>query len=116
MPSLKRAMAAAGVLAACGGLGAGARGERAAAGTYEYEAPLPSFMLTNHGVGPRSTPLLAGDRLFSVGITGTLLCLERDSGRLLWRRDLVSELGGSRNTRGYASRPLALRQCVDLAG
>ena len=82
--------------------------------TYEYEAPLPSFMLTNHGVGPRSTPLLAGDRLFSVGIAGTLLCLERDSGRLLWRRDLVNELGGSRNTRGYASSPLAFGDLVIL--
>jgi outer membrane protein assembly factor BamB len=82
--------------------------------THEYEAPLPSFMLTNHGVGPRSTPLLAGDRLFTIGITGTLLCLERDSGRLLWRRDLVSELGGSRNTRGYASSPLAFGDLVIL--
>ena len=82
--------------------------------SYEYEAPLPSFLLTNHGVGPRSTPLLAGDRLFTVGITGTLLCLERDSGRLVWRRDLVTELGGSRNTRGYASSPLAFGELLIL--
>jgi outer membrane protein assembly factor BamB len=76
--------------------------------TYEYKAALPAWMRTNHGVGPRSTPLLIGDRLFTVGIMGTLLCLERESGALVWRQDLVADLGGSRNNRGYASSPLAV--------
>jgi outer membrane protein assembly factor BamB len=80
--------------------------------THEYEARLPEWMRTNHGVGPRSTPLLAGSRLFTVGIDGTLHCLERAQGKVLWKRELVSGLGGSRNSRGYASSPLALGDLV----
>jgi outer membrane protein assembly factor BamB len=76
--------------------------------TYEYAAPLPDFILTNHGVGPRSTPLVTAERLFTVGVNGTLLCLDRARGTLRWRVDLVSGLGGTRNSRGYASSPLAI--------
>jgi len=79
---------------------------------YEYAAPLPDWMRTNHGVGPRSTPLLVDGRLFTVGINGTLLCLEPEGETLLWRKDLVTDLGGSRNNRGYASSPLAVGDLV----
>jgi hypothetical protein len=51
--------------------------------TYEYKAALPAWMRTNHGVGPRSTPLLIGDRLFTA--SWTLLCLSV-SGALVWRQ------------------------------
>jgi outer membrane protein assembly factor BamB len=80
--------------------------------TYEYPAPLPSEILTNHGVGPRSTPLLTGTRIFTVGINGTLLCLDRARGVLKWRVDLVTGLRGNLDKRGYASSPLAFGDLV----
>jgi len=80
--------------------------------THEYPAPLPGWMRTNHGVGPRSTPLLAGGRVFTVGIMGTMFCLDRAGGAVLWRRDLVTGLGGTRNDRGYASSPLSFGDTV----
>jgi outer membrane protein assembly factor BamB len=76
--------------------------------TYEYPAPLPSGLLTNHGVGPRSTPLLTPTRIFTVGINGTMLSLDRAKGTLKWRIDLVTGLGGNADTRGYSSSPLAV--------
>jgi outer membrane protein assembly factor BamB len=82
--------------------------------TYEYPAPLPSGLLTNHGVGPRSTPLLTSTRVFTVGIGGTLLCLDRARGTLHWRKDLVTGLGGSFDKRGYSSSPLEFGEWIIL--
>lgn len=80
--------------------------------TYEYSAPLPAGLLTNHGVGPRSTPLVAGTGLITVGINGTLLCLDRTRGTVRWRVELVTGLGGSQNSRGYASSPIAFGDLI----
>jgi outer membrane protein assembly factor BamB len=86
--------------------------------TYEYPAPLPSGIQTNHGVGPRSTPLLTDTRVFTVGINGTLLCLDRARGTLRWRVELITGLGGSRDKRGYSPSPLAFgdRVIVPVGG
>ncbi len=80
--------------------------------TYEYPAPLPSEIQTNYGVGPRSTPLLTATHIFTVGIDGTLLCLDRAKGALKWRADLVTGLGGDLDIRGYSSSPLAFGDTV----
>ncbi len=82
--------------------------------TYDYPAPLPEWMRTNHGIGPRSTPLVTEKSLFTVGINGTLLCLDRATGTLRWKDELVSGRGGSRNTRGYAASPMALGDLLVL--
>jgi outer membrane protein assembly factor BamB len=36
---------------------------------------------------PRSTPVVAGGRIFTLGMTGMLSCLDAGSGKLLWRKD-----------------------------
>jgi RNA polymerase sigma factor (sigma-70 family) len=36
---------------------------------------------------PRSTPVVAGSRVFTLGMTGILSCLDARTGQLLWRRD-----------------------------
>ena len=82
--------------------------------THSYAAPLPEWLRRNHGVGPRATPLVRGDRLFAVGVSGTFHCLDRATGAVRWRHELLAEMGGTRNTRGYASSPLALGDLVVL--
>ena len=74
---------------------------------HEYPAPLPGGMLTNHGVGPRSTPLVTEARVFTVGVNGTFRCLDRADGALKWKVELVSGLGGNLDKRGYSPSPLA---------
>ena len=59
------------------------------------------------GDGPHSTPLISGPHLFSVGTSGQMFALDKKTGRVVWSHDLWSELGGSRNGRGYACSPLA---------
>jgi outer membrane protein assembly factor BamB len=58
------------------------------------------------GDGPRATPTVEGDRLYTLGVGGVLVCLERDSGKLVWKRDLVADFGGSVPVWGYSESPL----------
>lgn len=56
--------------------------------------------------GPRSTPTVDGDRVYALGLNGDLVCLELASGRIVWRRDLVADFGGTPPTWGYSESPL----------
>lgn len=46
-------------------------------------------------LGSRSTPTVDGDRLYALGTEGDLVCLESATGKLVWRRNLVSDFGGA---------------------
>jgi outer membrane protein assembly factor BamB len=79
---------------------------------HRYEAPpLPGMALEN-GAGPHSTPLLAGDRLFTIGVTGRLHSLEKGSGKVVWSKRALEDLQGSVLGRGYSSSPLAYQDLV----
>jgi outer membrane protein assembly factor BamB len=45
------------------------------------------------GVGPRSTPTIAGGRVYALGAWGHLACLDGRDGRIIWERELMTELG-----------------------
>jgi outer membrane protein assembly factor BamB len=48
---------------------------------------------TGHGKGPKSTPLLAGGRLYTLGITGVLSALDAATGKVVWRHGFDKEFG-----------------------
>jgi outer membrane protein assembly factor BamB len=48
---------------------------------------------TGHGKGPKSTPVLAGGRLFTLGITGVLSAFDAATGKVLWRHTYDKEFG-----------------------
>jgi outer membrane protein assembly factor BamB len=56
--------------------------------------------------GPRSTPTLAGGRLYVVTVSGTLLALNADSGQMVWQVDLVQKLGATPPRWGCSCSPL----------
>jgi outer membrane protein assembly factor BamB len=62
--------------------------------------------------GPRSTPTVDGDRVYTLSRHGHLFCLDAASGSVKWSKELVNDLGGSEpvdgdNTGwGYALSPL----------
>lgn len=73
-----------------------------------YLQPPHPKHLPQHGAGPRSTPLIAGDRLFTVGVAGKLVAFDKRDGRVLWSRELWGdEVGGRHQGSGYSSSPLA---------
>ena len=56
--------------------------------------------------GPRASPVIDQERVFTVGAEGKLHCLELASGKLLWRRDLRAEYKVPQDFFGTASTPL----------
>jgi outer membrane protein assembly factor BamB len=56
--------------------------------------------------GPRSSPVLDGDRVFTVGAEGTLHCLNLATGALVWKRDLRTDYKVRQDFFGTASTPL----------
>jgi outer membrane protein assembly factor BamB len=54
----------------------------------EYAAPYTMNPAARaHGPGPKSTPAIAGGRVFTFGISGILSAFDAASGKLLWRTD-----------------------------
>jgi outer membrane protein assembly factor BamB len=43
------------------------------------------------GDGPRATPAIAGDDVYSLGAAGKLVCLEGATGKLKWQRDILED-------------------------
>jgi RNA polymerase sigma factor (sigma-70 family) len=53
-----------------------------------YPAPFePHPAATGFGKYPRSTPTVAGGRVFTFGVSGVLSCLDASTGKLLWRQN-----------------------------
>lgn len=66
------------------------------------------YSTTIGGVGPRSTPTLAAGRLYAVGGTGVLRCLDPERGTLLWKRDLIADHSAKPPDWGTSNSPLVL--------
>ena len=56
--------------------------------------------------GPRASPVIDGERVYTVGAEGTLHCLDVGSGRVIWKRDLRAEYKVPQDFFGTASTPL----------
>ncbi len=60
------------------------------------------------GDGPRATPTYDAGRIYALGGTGELRCLDAANGKLLWRCDVVAENGGEVLTYGISASPLVV--------
>jgi outer membrane protein assembly factor BamB len=56
--------------------------------------------------GPRATPTVDGDRVYTLGATGVLLCLQARTGRVVWRQDLTRVADCDVPRHGYGASPL----------
>ena len=59
-----------------------------------------------YGSGPRVTPTVSGDRVYTLGTMGDLFCLDAASGRVVWSKNLVRDYGAKVPQYGFASQPL----------
>ena len=58
--------------------------------------------------GPNSTPLVIGNRLFTLGVTGILNAWDTESGKVLWTRDFSKSIDTSKLFCGTAASPIAV--------
>lgn len=56
--------------------------------------------------GPRASPVLDGERVYTYGAEGKLHCLRLSTGQLLWKRDLAVEFKVPQDFFGTAATPL----------
>jgi outer membrane protein assembly factor BamB len=67
---------------------------------------------SRYGIGPRSTPLIVADRLYTVGFNGTMNCFDKKTGKTIWSVELLKKYDGSRRRWGYACSPIAHKDTV----
>lgn len=68
--------------------------------------------VTKFGTGPNSTPLLVGGRLYAIGYTGIMKCLDAATGKVIWAHDLYKDMGATYLRFGWATSPLAYGDTV----
>ena len=76
---------------------------------WKQSQPVPYTMnpaAAAHGKGPKSTPVVAGGRVFTLGIAGTLSAFDAASGRVLWRKDFKQTFKATSPTFGTAMSPI----------
>lgn len=92
------------------------RAEDEAVSCYDAETGALIWMRTNKarfvemvsGAGPRATPTIVDGRLYSLGGTGVLQCLNPANGDVLWKHDLPAELNAPVPMWGFSSSPLVV--------
>lgn len=96
---------------------------RSGATLWERSWPAPTWegFLHQYGLGPHVTPLVTGDRVYTVGIGGRLVCLEASTGEVVWQHELwesykLDPNRGGPSQLGYSSSPLLYRHMVIAVG
>jgi outer membrane protein assembly factor BamB len=59
-----------------------------------------------HGEGPKSTPVVAAGKLYTLGISGILSCLNAATGEVLWRKDFSKQFKQTSPLFGTAMSPV----------
>lgn len=70
--------------------------------THEY----PVTYAISYPAGPRCTPIVDGDRLYTLGAEGDLYCFQADSGKVIWSKKLKQVYKTESPLWGYAAHPL----------
>lgn len=60
----------------------------------------------SYPAGPRATPLVDGNRVYTLGAEGDLRCLDTRDGSLVWRRNFGEDYGVKTPLWGWAAHPL----------
>jgi outer membrane protein assembly factor BamB len=73
------------------------------------------FFEGNAGPGPRGTPAISGDRVFTHGATGIVNALNARDGSVVWSRNSSTDTGAAMPGWGFASSPLVVDDLVVVA-
>ena len=73
------------------------------------------FFESNGGAGPRATPTLSNNRVYTFGATGILNALDANTGNVLWTRNVSSDSNTKVPFWGFSSSPLVIGDFVIVA-
>ena len=71
---------------------------------HEYDCSYSSVAI--YAIGPRCTPTVDGDRVYTLGAEGHLTCLQVVDGAVVWKRNLVEDYSFEVPEWGIAAHPL----------
>lgn len=77
-------------------------------GASQWQLRYPTDFEDRYGYnnGPRSSPVIDGERVYTMGTQGQLHCLESGTGKIAWQRDLAAEYKVPQDFFGTSSTPL----------
>ena len=70
-----------------------------------WASQLGLLLKNGWGDGPRGTPTVDGDRIYTLSGRGDLVCAQANNGKVVWKHNM-SQFGGKTPTWGYAESPL----------
>jgi outer membrane protein assembly factor BamB len=70
--------------------------------SYEYECKYE----ISYPSGPRTTPLVHGGKVYTLGAMGHLFCFDAASGKVLWSKNFVEDYEAQPPMWGFAAHPL----------
>ena len=79
---------------------------------WEHKHPSPIPENGRRFPGPNTTPLISGERIYTIGRNAVMHCYNKEDGKILWKHDLVAEFGAGIPGWGYSSSPIAYRDTV----
>jgi outer membrane protein assembly factor BamB len=78
----------------------------ASTGKPVWKQTYPARGTVDWGAGPRATPYIDGDRVYTYGALGHLACWEMKDGKSVWIRNAVAQEAGAVPKWGLSSSPL----------
>ena len=90
----------------------------AATGKEVWATPHGAAYHDDRGDGPRGTPTVDGDRLYSLGGNGDLSAIDAKTGKIVWSLNVLQKFGGKNISWGISESPLVLgdRLLVNAGG
>jgi outer membrane protein assembly factor BamB len=79
---------------------------------HAYASPVHEKHAVMFGTGPRGTPLLRDGRIYAIGVSGKMHCLDASDGSVIWKHDLWKEFDATFLMHGYASSPIAYKDTI----
>lgn len=78
--------------------------QKTGAELWKHEYPVDYRI--QYAAGPRCTPTVDADRVYTLGAMGNLFCYDVPSGRVIWSKDFVKDYEAKVNIWGFAAHPL----------
>lgn len=79
---------------------------------WEFHYPTTYEDYQDYNDGPKSTPVIDDGRVYTIGAEGKLHCLDLQTGKLIWKRDMLSEFKVPKKIFGVCSTPLVEGEVV----